>query len=42
MIDRRGPGPIYSDSPAFQIEIELESGDVIEIEARNIVIAPAA
>lgn len=36
----RGPGAIYSGSPAVHVEVQLESGDVVEIEARQITIAP--
>lgn len=36
----RGPGPIYADSSAVHIELQLKSGDVLEIEARQITIAP--
>jgi hypothetical protein len=36
----RGPGAIYADSPAVHVEVQLKSGDVLEIEARQITIAP--
>jgi hypothetical protein len=36
----RGPEAIYSDSAAVHVEVQLESGDVVEIEARQITIAP--
>jgi hypothetical protein len=35
-----GPGPIYSDSHAVQIEIQMQSGDTLEIEAGAIAAAP--
>jgi hypothetical protein len=38
----RGPGPVYAEGTAVQVEIEMQSGDVLEIEARSIVISPAA
>lgn len=38
----RGPAPIYAEASAVQVEIELQSGDLLEIEARKIVIAAAS
>ena len=36
----RGPRALYPDSPVVQVEVQLGSGDVLEIEARQITIAP--
>lgn len=37
-----GPGPIYfGHRSAVIVEIELQSGDLLEIEAQEILIAPA-
>ena len=36
----RGPHPLHSGDNASRIEIELQSGDVLEIEAAKIVIRP--
>jgi hypothetical protein len=39
--DVRGPEPLDAGSNAKRIEIELQSGDVLEIEAVEIAIRPA-
>jgi hypothetical protein len=36
----RGPSPIAPGGAAVQISIELQSGDVLEVEARHIRFAP--
>jgi hypothetical protein len=38
----RGPEPIDPGGDVVRVEIELQSGDVLQIDARAIVIAPVA
>ncbi len=34
--DARGPGPIYAEAHILSLELEMQSGDLIEVEAKSI------